>query len=65
MTSRFTDWSDDDVIEELDEEGVGMTAWELDFLDDVKKRVGRGEKLRVGTREKLEEIATARLPGEE
>lgn len=61
--SRFETWDDHELLEELDDEGRGLTTWEADFVESLWQRLEVADELTERQREKLEEIADERLDG--
>ena len=57
------DWSDDDLIQEIETEGLNLTSWEIEFVDSVMQQradwVGVWEAT-PAQREKLVEIVLQR-----
>ncbi len=62
MTRIEPEWSLQDIYEEIEERGVGLTAWEMDFIEDVGNLLALGEELTDEQEAKLREIAEDRLP---
>ncbi|RTL25816.1 MAG: hypothetical protein EKK55_08810 [Rhodocyclaceae bacterium] len=50
------------LLQELDEHGEGLTQWEIDFVEDLTKKLLLGIKPSDGTKRKLDEIREDRLP---
>ena len=53
-------WNDDELVEELDENGISLTTWEADFLESVKLTVEAGLELTTNQRAKLMAIIAER-----
>lgn len=50
------------LLQELDEHGESLTQWEIDFVEDLTKKLLLGIKPSDGTKRKLDEIREDRLP---
>lgn len=50
------------LLQELDEHGEDLTQWEIDFVEDLTKKLLLGIKPSDGTKRKLDEIREDRLP---
>lgn len=51
-----------DLLQELDEHGDGLTQWEIDFVEDLTRKLLLGFTASAGTKRKLNEIRGDRLP---
>lgn len=69
MGSLYEGWDDNDLLEELDANGQGLTPWELEFLERLLS--SRKERRRAGLspitlttkqRQKLQDILEERVP---
>jgi hypothetical protein len=57
------DWSDDDLIEEIESNGLNLTDWEIDFLGSIMEERASWNGVWSATpaqREKLVEIVLER-----
>lgn len=50
------------LLQELDEQGEGLTQWEIDFVEDLTQKLLLGIRPSDGTKRKLDEIRGDRLP---
>ncbi len=58
----FNEWTDADLVEEIDENGVGLSWWEINFIADLLIRKEQRElTLSPDQRKKLVQIAEERL----
>jgi hypothetical protein len=58
---RLEDWSDGELLEELDEEGLGLTPWEIEFTEKCMQRSrSHDRELSPKQRAKLIEIIEQR-----
>jgi len=64
MTTRFDDWQDGEVLDELDERGEKLSTWEIAFVEDLTKFLKADLELSAAQRAKLREIAEDRIPWE-
>ena len=58
---RGSDWTDVDLVEELDENGQGLTPWEIEFTEAMVKKVRDGIALTERERGKLSQIIEERV----
>ncbi len=62
-TGEPRDFYDDQIdVRRLDEQGVGLTEWETEFVEQCVRRVNRGRALTDKMRVKLDEITRDRVP---
>lgn len=62
MKTRYDTWQDGEVLDELDEDGGGLTAWEIDFIEQMSQLIRGDHELSPAQKKKLREIAEERLP---
>ena len=69
MASQYESWDDDDLLDELDEQGDGLTPWEVDFVERLMS--SRKERRRCALppitlttkqRDTLQDILEERVP---
>ena len=60
--SRYANWQDGEIVDEIEEQGVNLTPWEIDFVESVVKTLNGDEELSDDQRSKLIEIAEDRVP---
>jgi hypothetical protein len=59
--SHFTDWTDRELLEEVDECGERLNKWEIEFVESVTITLRKHRKLTKAQRRVLEKIAIERL----
>ena len=69
MASQYESWDDDDLLEELDEQGQGLTPWELEFVERLlssrrERRHGCLPPITLTTKQRdtLQDILEERVP---
>lgn len=48
------------ILKDLDENGVGLSQWEIDFVESLMKQLLGGRFISVKQRSRLDEIRVAR-----
>lgn len=60
MVPAFDDWTDQEVLEELDENGEGLTPFEIEFVERITQLLRDGHQLTKPQSAKLRQIAEER-----
>lgn len=60
--TRYEDWSDLEILEEIDDVGQGLTNWEIERCEEWLRGVRMGERMTPGERAKAIQIAEERCP---
>lgn len=53
--------TDDDVIGLIDDDGEGLTRWEVDFVESMASKLAHGRPLTTTERAKAEQIYSERV----
>lgn len=53
--------TDDDIIGLIDDDGEGLTRWEVDFVESMAIKLSRGRALTTTERAKAEQIYADRV----
>lgn len=65
MSTWYRECGDHELIRQLDEHGVGLTAWEIGFVESMLDALEEAGELTPGQRSKAEQIAEQRVPHDE
>ena len=63
-TNKYTGWSDEELWEEVDERGDGLTRWETEFHESIKKQLDDGRELSERQRAVLMRIIEEKTNGD-
>lgn len=52
-----------DLLEEIDEEGLGLSSWEIDFVESLLRRIGEQPSIQLtpAQKDKIEDIHEKRV----
>jgi len=60
--SIYHDWPDQDLLQEADENCVGLNQWEIAFVDSLFKRMVEGSDITIKQRKLLIKLLEEKCP---
>lgn len=62
MKTRYDNWQDGEVLDEVDEIAGGLTAWEIEFIEQLTQLIKDDHDLSTAQKKRLRQIAEERMP---